>query len=266
MTRLLVDFRSHLNQLLGASLRFRLQDADWPTVHRLGSYGHPEILARVEAATRAVLQGQAVAERDGRALQVLPAPGPALPALLLASRQPLFKIIDFGGGLASHWLAWRPWLQVNQHQWHIVEQPSFVEAGQRLFHRHSVVAFHSHLDAALGACPEPDAILASSVLPYLEDPHRSFSEFLSARPRWIIVDRTPFLDTGTDHLSLQINPRRNGGRRYPCWLFALNAFRDEAAIAGYESVLEWPGSDGVHRADGRRVSYRGFALRRKDVR
>lgn len=255
--------RDLTNRWLGGSLRFEPRGESWAQLSTEGGYDHPSILRRVAAATESVLRGDAAAEQDGRLLPTLPPPGPALPCVLAAHGMGRLRAVDFGGGLASHWLCWRPWLKHFDHEWHVVEQPSYVKAGRQLFTSHPGVSFHEKLAEALASCPQPDVILASSVLPYVSNPREIFTEFLRASPRWIVIDRTPFLDGSLDRLAMQINPPSNGNRRYPCWLFAAEAFVAEAEAQGYEMVVDWPGSDGAHRVGPLRVRYRGFALRRR---
>src|SRR5690606_5982367 len=85
------------------------------------------------------------------------------------------RVVDFGGALGSTWWQHRPWLEeFSEVTWSVVEQPAFVEIGQREFSVGPLRFFPS-----LSSCfdyDQPDIILLSSVLPYLEKPHSLLAE------------------------------------------------------------------------------------------
>src|SRR3546814_8173546 len=99
-------------------------------------YSESAILDRVRTATRAVVAGEAAYERDSVLFDKADYPFALITALLraAASADMRLDVIDFGGSLGSTYRQCRPLLDAVQHlQWHVVEQPHFVEAGRQEF-------------------------------------------------------------------------------------------------------------------------------------
>lgn len=257
--------REGFNRLTGNALHFSGDYRHWADAARQGRYDDAAILKQVIAAALAA-DGGNLLERDGQLLAPDEGQPDALVVALMAAARgnasgPL-RVLDFGGALGSHWQASKRWqAALPPLEWRIVEQRHFVDAGREYLRRPGLHFHYSLSDALAVWDARPDLLIASSVLPYLEHPHREFAAFLAARPRWLLIDRTPFLEAGTDRLSLQTNPRARGGHRYPCWLFAPDAFAAECRKAGYRTLAHWPGSDGIHRVGGQRIHYRGCLLR-----
>src|SRR5690606_26162158 len=158
------------NRALGGAITFQGPFANWADARNATTgYDQPSILARVEAATREVLEGRAVYEQDGVAFTVPPPPSDALVGLLLAAARSRGKlsVLDFGGALASHFLRWRPVLsRLCELRWSVVEQPAFVSAGRTLFAGIETVSFH----AEVRDVDTPNTVLVSSALQYRPDP------------------------------------------------------------------------------------------------
>jgi putative methyltransferase (TIGR04325 family) len=99
-------------------------------------------------------------------------------------------------------------------------------------------------------------VLFSSVLQYLEDPYGMLEKILSKKPEYIIVDRTPFIDSD-DRLTVQkVNPKIYKGS-YPCWFFNEEKFVSYFR-SNYIRVLEF---DALDRANIR-SRFKGFLFRR----
>ena len=193
-------------------------------------YDAANILEIQRAAMRKVRDGEAVHERDSVLFDEIEYFFPTLAALLLiASRnKERLRVLDFGGALGSSYYQNRQMLaHLAQLQWHVVEQPHFVEAGQAEFeNRH--LRFFPTLDAAWQA-GAPDVVLLSSVLQYLEDPARLLHDIADRAPPYILVDRTPVMDQGAERITVQTVPPSIYPARYACRLFAPGAIA--AALA-----------------------------------
>lgn len=258
--------RAFGNRVSGNSLRFSGDYDRWQDAARQGRYDSASILQRVAAATDEA-DRLGLVERDGHVLDVEEPPGALVAALQLAARysQASLNVVDFGGGLGTHWRVARGWQgTLPPMRWRIVEQGHFAAAGRERSSDPSLQFDDSLWEALTALGGAPDLLIASSVLPYLEQPRRQFAEFLACRPRYLLLDRMPFLESGKDRLCVQTNPRVSGGHRYPCWLFAPDAFQTACREAGYSIVANWAGSDGVHSIDDRRIVYRGQLLWRKN--
>lgn len=63
-------------------------------------------------------------------------------------------------------------------------------------------------------------VLLSSVLPYLQEPHKLIDTLIGYEINYIIVDRTPFLLSGnSDRLTIQKVPPYIYEASYPAWFF-----------------------------------------------
>jgi len=222
-------------------------------------YADPAIIEKVVAAARAVRDGRAVWERDTVLFHEPAANEPLLRALRYAAKANggRLDVVDFGGALGSTWWQHRLWLaDVAGVRWSVIEQPALVAAGQREFTA-GPVRFFSSLDECCSG-GQPDVMLLSSVLPYLENPRALFRDTLARPFRHVIVDRTGFVARGRDRLTVQHVPRAIYEASYPCWFFdRASLFADCAA--GMRVVDEWMTNDEADITG----EHRGFLLERK---
>lgn len=214
---------------------------------------------RVIDAARAVRAGRAVWDRDGTLFTEGELHLPLLEVLraVAAENGGRLELVDFGGALGSTWWQHREALTGMAVSWRIVEQAALVEAGRREFSE-GPLSFYATLPEALAAGPA-QALLLSSVLPYIEAPHALLRDVIDRALPHLILDRTPVVAGGRDRLVVQSTPPGLGGGSYPCWLFdrgsLLAPLRDH-----YELVAEWP--VGFDRVDGT-VTYHGFHFRHR---
>lgn len=202
-------------------------------------YGEAAGFERVVAAARAVRSGHAAWDRDGIVFAEPRLHEPLVGALrrVAAGCGGRLHLIDFGGGLGSTWWQHRQALQDLALRWRVVEQLRLVEAGRAEF-TDAILSFHVDLAAALAAGPA-DAILFSSVLPYVEYPHGLLDRAVEVGIPHVILDRTPFIAGGRDRLAVQVTPPELGGGSYPCRIFARSPLL--ARFSGrYDLVAEWP--------------------------
>jgi putative methyltransferase (TIGR04325 family) len=171
------------------------------------------------------------------------------------------SVVDFGGSLATHYLRWRPWLDLLPDVlWHVVEQPHFVHVGQALFAGDSRVSFGELADVRAQA---PNAVLLSGVLQYLPDPTATLAELVALSPRAVVIDRTTFSEDHKARLLSQHVPWTLGKSSYPMWL--LSRAKIAAVLAArYACAVEFPSDDPPVREAGIRGTYGGGAWWRKD--
>lgn len=236
--------RHIVNKVVGAEITYKGPYSNWnQAALAADGYDGAQILARVAEATRRVLSGDADYEQDGVEMQGSPPPGHALPSLLLAAAidHGRLSVLDFGGGLGSHYLRWRSWLsRIPNVTWCVVEQPHFVVAGQHLFSNISAVAFVESIVQARAYTP--NAVIASSVLQYLPEPLTVLDELISLSPRLIVVDRTPFTRDNITHIMTQHVPSQIGTASYPLWAFGRESMHARLSER-YSLLTEFPASD-----------------------
>jgi len=227
-------------------------------------YSDATIVNQVLDAARRVQKGEAAYERDGMTFDEPEYPWPVVAAILDASQR-LGKpvtVVDFGGSLGSTYFQTRALLGRSVvARWCVVEQPGFVEAGQREF-SDGILSFHDRLDDP--AIPSPvDVLLLSAVMHYLPNPHEWLDRFVGMRPEQIVVDRTPFWpgDDREDGLVLQTVSAVIYAARYPAWFFKRSQFLDHFDRA-YETVASFAALD-IFRWENVTVPCQGFIFRLK---
>lgn len=253
------------NRLLGASIVYRGPYADWAQAQvATCGYQQDDILARVRQATQRVLRGEADYEQDGIAMNRSPPASQALQALLLIAALDIgrLSVLDFGGGLGSHFLRWRAWLaRIPKLHWCIVEQPHFVAVGKELFACEHALSFAEFVLQA--NAQTPNVVLASSVLHYLPDPLATLDELIALDARGIVIDRMPFSEGGEPRIFSQHVPRSLGRASYPLWLLPRETVH--ARLRGrYALMAEFATDDAPLRAGRIRGEYRGSVWLRRE--
>lgn len=221
-------------------------------------YDEPVILDKTRAAIAAVRDGVAAYERDSVLFDRPERPYPLIACLLataLANRGCL-SVLDFGGSLGSSYFQCRPLLKnVSCLRWAVVEQPHYVDVGRREFTSQEL-AFHDSPEEACRA-ERPNLLLVSGVLAYLPKPHESLDELLRLRIPSVVVDRTAFLQSDRDRLTMQIVPSEIYPASYPAWFLGEPRFLAAFRHHGYDTVEGWQGSD-RYSLDGDECLFKGF--------
>lgn len=256
---------SETGGLAGFRTRFSGDYKTWEeAIDQSGGYDQASILRRVRVAAKAIVDGDAGAERDGF---LLPSACPSFPliasALALALRnRGRVSILDFGGALGSTYYQCREFLApVTELNWQVVEQASIAACGRAEF-EDGILRFYDNIDDAL-ASEKPDIALVSGVLQYVPNPQQVLDVLTSALPQYLLIDRTPFLNTQRHVLTKQSVPRRLGGEKYPAWLFRQDILLSEVHRK-YELLHSFEALDGVMSYRFRRVEFKGFLFRRAD--
>ena len=248
----------------GRSLRFAGRPADWAEAQRLsGGYDAADILDRVRRATRSVVSGRALHERDAVLSDEPQYPFAVIAALLrTADHQGRLDVVDFGGSLGSSFRQCRPLLDRLTHlRWHVIEQPAFVAAGRAEFSTDEL-SFCESL-ATLPPPVGPRVVLASSVLQYLENPHQMLDAFAALDAECLVIDRTPMGALSADQLCIQHVPAHIYKASYPCWLLAHGPLLAQLA-SHWQIVCSFACAEGLTSTDeGLAFEFRGLILEKK---
>jgi putative methyltransferase (TIGR04325 family) len=234
---------------LGQSLTFHDFSGDWgAALRRSSGYSTTEILDRVTAATREVVAGKAAYERDTVLFHEHDFQFAIVAALLhsaLAHKGHL-NVLDFGGSLGSTYRQCAPLLKVVPSlNWHVIEQPTFVDVGRREFSTDQLKFWNSIQE--LPATAAPHFVLLSSVLQYLEHPDRVLDELLALDADHLLIDRTPMSADPVPHLCLQQVPSSIYDASYPCWVLSRPRLLERLIEAGWRIVAELPAKEGGFR-------------------
>ena len=216
-----------IRQVRGGGIRFEGDFATWEeaSAHCTG-YDAEEILAKVLAATLKVKRGEAAFERDSVLFDEIEYAWPVLAGLMWAAARNggRLNVLDFGGALGSSYFQNRKFLQsLPDVRWNVVEQPHYVDAGRKHI-QDEHLSFYKTIEECLTE-NQPNVILLSSVLQYLESPAEFIGKLNTVGVLCLIVDRTPFSSHGKNKLVAQKVPAAIYSASYPMWIFSLPEFK-----------------------------------------
>jgi putative methyltransferase (TIGR04325 family) len=205
-------------------------------------YDEETILEKVKESTLSVKSGEYAYERDSFIFDEVQYSFPVLSSLLwiAALNKGSLHVLDFGGSLGSTYYQNRKFIDLlPEVSWSVIEQPGFVKAGKEYFEDERLHFF----DTIEEVCKTSTVSVAifSSVLQYLEEPYSILEEIRSHGIKFLIIDRTPFIDGG-DRITIQkVNPRIYRGS-YPCWFFNRQKFLS-ALSADWDLIIEFDALD-----------------------
>jgi len=189
-------------------------------------YDSPIVLEKTKAAVLKVKNGEAAYERDSVLFDEVEYAWPLLAGLMWVAAQTegRLNVLDFGGSLGSTYFQNLVFLcRLPDVRWNIVEQPQHVRIGRELVEDEHL-RFHVCVEDCL-AESQPNVVVLSSVLQYLEHPRDTLSELLKLPSNHVILDRTPFWDGPIDKLCVQKVPPSIYPASYPSWIFSAQLFR-----------------------------------------
>jgi len=210
----------------GGGIHFVGDFATWEEARNLCTgYDTEEILAKVLSSTLKVKHGEAAAERDSVLFDKIEYVWPVLAGLMWTAARSggRLNVLDFGGALGSSYFQSRKFLQsLPEVRWNVVEQPHYVDTG-RQYIQDDQLRFYKTLEECLTE-NQPNVILLSSVLQYLESPIDLISALNKVGALCLVVDRTPFTLHEQDKLIIQKVPASIYSASYPMWIFSLSKF------------------------------------------
>jgi putative methyltransferase (TIGR04325 family) len=225
-------------------------------------YDSEIILEKTKEALLKVKNGQSVYERDSVVFDETQYAWPLCAGLLWIAAQSggRLNVLDFGGSLGSTYVQNRVFLRcLPEVRWNIVEQPRHVKMGKAWFE-------DDHLKFYLGvedclAATQPDVVILSSVLQYLEHPYDILCGLLGVPCNHLIIDRTPFWDGLTDRLCVQHVPPSIYPASYPSWILSLSRFHSYLHES-WEVIAEF---DSLDKLEGPvDFAYRGMIITRRE--
>ncbi|MBT5486513.1 MAG: methyltransferase, TIGR04325 family [Deltaproteobacteria bacterium] len=209
-----------------ADIRFEEEYATWKdATENCTGYDSEGILEKVLEATLKVKNGEAVYERDSVLFDHIEYSWPVLSGLMwvAARNNGRLNVLDYGGSLGTSYFQNRKFIEpLEQIRWNVVEQSHYVEAGQTHIQDHQLHFFKTIEECLVEN--EPNVILLSSVLQYLEDPLYLIKKFSASKTTCLIIDRTPFSSFDVDRLLVQKVSEPIYSASYPIWIFSMSKF------------------------------------------
>lgn len=260
------ELRQFLRRKISSRPSFDDSFEDWTTASQASSgYGTEAIVAKVLESTLAVQKGEAVFERDSVAFERADYSWPVLSAILWAAavNNGVLRVLDFGGSLGSTFFQYSPFLKkIPEVEWSIVEQDSFVEAGNTSLNE-SKLTFHLNIEDCI-RLKNPNFIFFGSSLQYVEDPMSLLQSVANSKAEILLIDRTPATELDHDLYTVQKVPDWIYPASYPARVFS-KARLTIALQEHWEVVAEydWPGG-GARTTSGVAVGWCGWLCVRKD--
>jgi len=194
--------------------------ATWEEAQNISTgYESDEILQKVKNSLLKVKTGEAVYERDSVLFNEIQYSWPVLSGLMLAAAKEngSLKVLDFGGSLGSTYYQNKKFLdELDTVTWSVVEQNHFVETGKKDF-EDKRLKFYYDVESCI-ASEQPNVLLLSSVLQYIEKPYELLEQLLTHNFEFIIFDRTVFNKRNKEIITIQsINDKTYSS--IACWLF-----------------------------------------------
>ena len=208
-------------------------------------YDSEKILLSVKNSLLRVKSGEVVHERDSVTFDEIQYSWPLLTGLMLAAAKlnDNLKVLDFGGSLGSSYFQNKKFLTaIEKVSWSIVEQEHFVDVGKQEF-ENSVLKFYYDPKTCISS-EEPNVLVLSSVLQYLQYPYDILEGILRHDFEFIIIDRSPFSVSGDDEVKLQIVPTDIYTASMPCWFFDEAYFVAYFESKGYDIIEKFSAIDG----------------------
>jgi len=230
---------------------------------KCSGYDSGIIFDKVLSSVSKVKKGEAVYERDSVLFSQIQYSLPLLQALKTAGVNGELNLVDFGGSLGSTYFQNRDLLYaIKKMKWAIVEQKHFVEGGKKNIEDESLKFFYDIPSAVEFAGKR--AILLSSVIPYFEKPYELISEITGYGFEYIIIDRTAFIDSEKERITVQIVPESIYKASYPAWFLNEDKFK-KAFLSGYELIDEFNSKFDPEEflEDGKRAYRKGFLFKLK---
>ena len=205
-------------------------------------YESQKIFEKVYKASLIVQQGKASYERDGVCFEKETFRWPVVSSILLAHKKidtfKHFHVLDFGGSLGSFYNQHKKLLTtITNLRWSIIEQKHFVKKGKEEF-ENDTLKFYTTIDEYKKEI-QPNLVLLSSAIQYIEKPYEILKQLISANPEIIIIDRTPFTNSERDIVKLQHLTQEMGGAKYPSWFFSERYFLDFFDSNGYKEFISF---------------------------
>jgi putative methyltransferase (TIGR04325 family) len=189
-------------------------------------YDSDVILEKTRLALLAVKNGEAAYERDSVLFDEIEYSWPLLAGLMWVAARcgGMLNVLDYGGSLGSTYFQNRVFLSaLPDVRWNIVEQPRHVQVGKACF-EDDRLRFYADIRDCL-AETQPNVVLFSSVLQYLERPYTVLDQVLALPCEHVIIDRTPFWTGAEDRLCVQTVPPSIYSASYPGWIFSRQGFQ-----------------------------------------
>jgi len=227
-------------------------------------YDNNIILQKCLTSLLKVKNGDAVYERDSVLFDKIQYSWTLLAFLLKVSleKDGCLSLIDFGGSLGSSYFQNKEFLSdIKVLDWNIVEQEIFVKTGNEYF-KNKELKFYNTIQEIL-ELKNPNLIILSGVLQYLEKPLELLNELNTSGIKYLIFDRTSFIENSNSIITIQKVNRSIYNESYPTWFFSENFIPD--ALYNYDLITSFNSyCDPNYFINFKQCNWKGFVYKIKN--
>jgi len=226
-------------------------------------YDSDTIIEKVKKSALEVRKGLGAYERDGVLFKEIEHSWPLLAILLWISSKSENKLnlMDFGGALGTSYIQNKDFFDKANLQWSIVEQKKFADYGKKFFEDKCLKFYYTPEECFNDQ--DPNTILLSSVIQYLEKPYELLEQLIDFDPEYIIFDKTPFNKIGRDIITVQKVPKHIYNASYPSWIFDYKKFINFMSQK-YELVSKFNEyQEDVFQVDNTVAEWKGLFFKKK---
>ncbi len=237
--------------------------ASWEEAEKKsGGYDNDTIYDKVLKSTLYVKNTPNCYERDSVIFSPIEYNYPVLANLLWIAQQSnnSLHVIDFGGALGSTYFQHKNHLDtIANFSWNVIEQEGFVERGKQYIESEELHFYKTIEECLVNSKNRPNVLLLSSVLQYLPNPYIFIEQFINCGFDYILIDRTAFIQTNTDRITIQKVPKSIYQANYPARFFDEDQML--TMFEGYKTLsdfLTFPSESNIPH-----TYFKGFLLKRK---
>lgn len=205
------------------------------------TYSNKEIFIKSKKSFLKVLNNEVSFERDSVtfASEKLNKPLISLLEKIRKNNKKKFlKVLDFGGSFGSTYFQNKKILQnYSNYQWDVIEQKKIVDFANKTL-KIKNLNFYKSINYYVKN-NNPDLILFSSVLHYLEFPFKIIEKLLKEKVNYVVVLKTPFTKNSSQ-IKIQVNPEHIYKANYPVRIFNEKLFKSFFKNQKYKvHKLDW---------------------------
>lgn len=174
--------------------------------------------------------------------------------------RPGLRLLDAGGHMGTKYIAFAPLVPLAEIVWTVQDLPAIMRAARKR-QAEGRLSAALRFESDMAAAGEVDVLLASGLMPYLDEPFAALLDHLPQRPPHVILNKVATRD-GPSVTTLE----KIGAARVPYQFRNRAGFEAEIAAAGYRVLDQWDipslsHTIATHPALGPSIS-RGYMLER----
>ncbi len=167
------------------------------------------------------------------------------------------RLVDAGGHIGVKYRGFGPYLELNRIDWIVYDLPAEVKAGRALARSQDrTLSFVERIEDA----PAADALLASGLMPYLNEPLVDLVRRMRAPPRHILLNKVVTRDGPT-----VVTLENFGVAEVPYHIRNVDEVPAALETLGYDIIDSWTIDSLAHRIQTHpelgRAIYRGYVAR-----